>query len=539
MSEQATPIAEAVRAPAAGAPPSLAFADTDGAAKYLKSLVLLPVPQAYQALMGQMRALAGAEFSPRERGTIAELARDQAAHLHTELARRYAGKPQPASEREQEAADQAIALWQALWEQYSACLKPLLEGDPELQGVKAKLLQRGLYVGKQLVLVHGLARRIPPASLWQELHAYYRLAEMLDCTVTAVSDELMPHAVGISCYSTYSHALLLGLADCCALSVRHVELTDRWLGQWARKVFPYAQQRETEGPVLLIDLDGAEGAILAAEPHAGAAGLRFGYPGKLATSVRGRLKRLAAGATPAELHLGHEVSNEQATALLNHLEQRWCHPHKAPVHTRVDRVELAAGGLLAAYFRVGGRSFDRADPLGRLTFHGTQHLQTLGALTDYDRNKEEAERNWPWERWQGAYQWREAALARREGGHYRWYFDQLVAVRDGEHTRLGYVVRIACGSAGDIALSLRLWAGAPKTLAMRSASTAFNEEPPMPALLLAETPEEPATLIVGPRMFTAGRTLRSLDPGPERKFRLTRLVQRGADFERVAFEETA
>jgi hypothetical protein len=31
--------------------------------------------------------------------------------------------------------------------------------------------------------------------------------------------------------------------------------------------------------------------------------------------------------------------------------------------------------------------------------------------------------------------------------------------------------------------------------------------------------------------------LRTLD-SPERRFRLTRLVQRGADFERLAFEET-
>jgi hypothetical protein len=39
--------------------------------------------------------------------------RDLIAHLHTELARRYAGKGQPAVDRELEAAEQAIALWQA------------------------------------------------------------------------------------------------------------------------------------------------------------------------------------------------------------------------------------------------------------------------------------------------------------------------------------------------------------------------------------------------------------------------------------------
>jgi hypothetical protein len=182
--------------------PPLAFADADGAKRWAKSLMVTGVDPLYESILGQLRALSKATFAPRERATISEVMRDQVAHLHTELARRYAGKPQPAADRELDAANQAIALWHALWEQYSACLKPLLEGDAELHGVRAKLLQRGLYVGKQLVLVHGLARRAVPATLWQELHAYYRLAEMLDCAVTAVSDELTPHAVGISCYST-------------------------------------------------------------------------------------------------------------------------------------------------------------------------------------------------------------------------------------------------------------------------------------------------------------------------------------------------
>jgi hypothetical protein len=174
--------------------PSLAFADADGAKRWAKSLMVTGVGPLYEAIHGQLRAVSKAAFTPRERATIAEIMRDQVSYLHTELARRFAGKPQPGAERELEAANQAVALWHALWEQYSACLKPLLEGDAELQGVKAKLLQRGLYVGKQLVLVHALARRAVPPALWQELHAYYRLTEMLDCSVTAVSDEMTPHA---------------------------------------------------------------------------------------------------------------------------------------------------------------------------------------------------------------------------------------------------------------------------------------------------------------------------------------------------------
>ena len=73
------------------------------------------------------------------------------------------------------------------------------------------------------------------------------------------------------------------------MTVRQIELTDRWLGQWSRKLFPYGKQRETEGAVVLIDLDGPSGAALAPmTPKDAPAALRFGYPGKLSTSVRGR-----------------------------------------------------------------------------------------------------------------------------------------------------------------------------------------------------------------------------------------------------------
>ena len=441
--------------------PALAFADAESAKRWAKSLMVTGVGPLYDAILGQLRALSAASFAARERATIAEVMRDQVAHLHTELARRFAGKPQPAADREQDAADQAIALWHALWEQYSACLKPLLEGDTELHGVKAKLLQRGLYVGKQLVLVHGLARRAVPASLWQELHAYYRLTEMLDCAVTAVSDELTPHAVGISCYSTYCHALLLGLADPYAMSIRQIELCDRWLSQWARKIFPYAQQRETEGPIMLIDLDGNTGAALVGTvPVDPPRSMRFGYPGKLATSVRGRLKRLAAGASPAELQLGHDTSVESCTALLSHLDAHWYQLPRRSAESHVAWQELVTGGVPAAYFRVGGRTFDRQDAsAGRLTFQGAQYLQTLGALTDYDRFREDAERNWPWERWQGTCERRDAILVRNDHGCYRWFLDQLVVARDDEHVCLGHVTRVCMGAHGEFSISVALLAG--------------------------------------------------------------------------------
>jgi hypothetical protein len=527
-------------ADSAEAPPSLAFADVDGAKRWANGLPLLPVGQAYDALVGQLKSLAAATIAPRERATLAEVLREPAFHLHTELARRFAGKPQPAGERELAAAEQAIALWHAVWEQYSLCLKPLLEGDTELAGVKAKLLQRGLAVGKQLVLVYGLARRLPPPSLWHEIHAYYRLAEMLECAVQAVSDDLAPDAVGISCYSTYSHALLLALADPCSMTVRQIEIADRWLAQWARKVFPYATQRETEGVSIVVDLDGgAPASLVAAPPRQPPESMRFCYPGKLATSVRGRLKRLAQGASPAELALGHDLSVEQAIALLSHLDAHWYQLRRTGAAAATMTIELCGGGVPGAFFRVGGRTFDRKDPLGRLTYQGSQHLATLGALTDYDRFREEAERNFAWERWQGRYEWRDAAVTRVDGAQHRWFLEQLVSLRDDERTRLGWVTRVALDAGGSLSVELKAWPGVPRTYAVRPMSSAFSEDPPIPVLELAESPDEPASLVVPPRTFSPGRQLRSMNAGPERVFKLTKLLQRGADFERVAFEENA
>jgi hypothetical protein len=531
----AEPVSADAAAPPADRPAPL-FVDAEGAARWVKTLPVADVHAVYGDVLEQLRALVTVELPPRERARVAEVLRQQVAYLHTELARRYAGKPQPAGVRDRESTEQAIALWQALWEQYSACLKPLLEGDPDLETVKAKLLQRGLYVGKELVLVYGLARRIPPAALWQELHAYYRLVEILECAASAVSDPLLPNGVGISCYSTYSHALLLGLADPCAMSIKQIQLADRWLEMWARKVHPAAVKRDTDGPVIVVDLDGATGASLVAAATADpAASLRFAYADKLATSVRGRLKRLQSGANPAELQLGHDCSVGQCTTLLSYLDWRWYQPPRQVEAAAPTSLSLCSGGLDAAYYRVGGRTFDRRGPLRPFGPPNAQHLASLDALTDYDRGRDKAERTWVWERWEGACEWREATLTRTDAAHYRWHLEQLAIVDDGERVRAGYVTRVAQDDDDRLALTLRLWSGAPKTLSLRPASSALAEEPPMPALLLAETPDDKACLILPPRTFNPGRMLSTVEGGPERRYRLTRLLQRGSDFERIAF----
>jgi hypothetical protein len=328
------------------------------------------------------------------------------------------------------------------------------------------------------------------------------------------------------------------------MSVRQIELTDRWLAMWARKVFPYVQQRETEGPVIIVDLDGGAGAVLVGSVRSDpATSMRFGYPGKLATSVRGRLKRLQSGANPAELQLGHDCSIEQCSTLLGHLDSRWYQIPRRRSDLPERTIELCSGGLPAAYFRASGHTFERTHPAGRLSFAEAQKLQTLGAVPDYDRGRESSETEWPWEQWEGTCERRDASVVRTSDPRHRWMLDQLAILRTGGELRTGYVTRVALGAdgqlgaEGQLALTLRMWSGNPVAMTLLPLSAASSDDPPLPALWFDETPDDKASLVLPPRTFNPSRVLRSLDVGPARRFRLTRLLQRGIDFERAAFDE--
>jgi len=202
---------------------------------------------------------------------------------------------------------------------------------------------------------------------------------------------------------------------------------------------------------------------------------------------------------------------------------------------------MCGGGLPGTFFRITGKSFEKSDPLGRTgVYEGGRrglHLQGLSAVTTYDRGREDAERAWPWERWEGVQDAREVTLMRVSGDQHRWFLEQLVLMRtDTEPLRLGYVTRVARSDNGDIHVAVRLYAGKPQALAVSPLTNALTEDPPVPCVLLPETADDKASLILPPRTFSPARMVRTVDGGPERKYRLTRVLQRGGDFERVSFE---
>src|SRR6476469_6088736 len=131
--------------------PPPAFIDESGCNGWLSTFPLTNVGLAQESLTAQLKRMAAAELDPLQRVRICEWLRETVQFLHTELAKRFTDRPLPLTEVEMQAWRQCLQLWTALWENYSECLRPLLERDPRMDGWAARTVQRGLFVGKQIV----------------------------------------------------------------------------------------------------------------------------------------------------------------------------------------------------------------------------------------------------------------------------------------------------------------------------------------------------------------------------------------------------
>jgi len=70
------PDAPLVVPPPVAARPKAAFTDADGASRWVKTLPMLQVGQAHEALTGQLALLGEAQMPARERAKIAEIFRE-------------------------------------------------------------------------------------------------------------------------------------------------------------------------------------------------------------------------------------------------------------------------------------------------------------------------------------------------------------------------------------------------------------------------------------------------------------------------------
>lgn len=527
--------------PQPGAEQAPAFTSARTCRDWLSVQPLANAPQAQALLLRQLNLLNRHAIGAAERLKILELLRDPIAFAQTASARRFAGRPLPLAAPEQAGMDANRSLWQAVQTGYLHSLQACLDGDSDMLPHAALAAQRAIGALRAELLDIYRAPIDPPATLWRTLHRIYAAAEKLGAVAHPVSDTLQTAHPASSVAADYAQTLLLHRASPFELSARQLMQVERWLQRWGGKVVVLTgPPLEPRVPPLIVDLAGDRPEVTL--PRIGGE-LRWLDLSDLSRSIKKRIGRLQRGDSPVSLGLGEDCVQPSCENLLKHLYQYWFKGGATRQHPRRagNGACRLVTGFDAIHYYLSGKIFRQPGQSAAVSKQQADEIATFGRVATRHEDDYSQMHGFMVEEWQvldeSAAGFRLARPLLQSGG--RIGGGQLVALQpDGAR---GFLLAVARWSriAGNTELQtgMNILAGVPQAVAVRgSGLSAANEKyrpgfvlPPVPAL------HEPASVIVPAGWFRAARII-ELYTESSRQIRLTRLLDRGSDFERAAFD---
>jgi hypothetical protein len=516
------------------------FSDPATAKAWLENVPLANVAAAQHQLRVQIEEFNRAAAKPVTRLAVLETLREAVNFVQIEQARRFANRALPMAEAESAIFADTLDLWEQMRIGYLRCLQAAVAGDAGTRAQGALICQRLLAFSGLKMFHHYRAYRQVPGREWRALHAAYVAAERLGVAETAVKDYLNRDVHDTSPRIAYVRALLMGMANPNEMSQRQLTFTAYLLERWAHKVEVRASPPdEGDIPPLVVDVagDGApeRGGAAAAEP-------RYLDVTKLARSLRNRIGLLRKGESPAKLALGEDCVQPSCEQLLVFLYRQWCQPRapRAAERRRVADTAQCCNDIAAIHYYVSGRVF-RQPGERELTQQEREQIATFGRLSTRDEDDYSAAHGFVLEHWQLQDESAQGLkMIRRAGTPGRRYVTgQLVAVRpaDSKSFMLGQVRWLAQSEEGDLYCGVRLMPGLPAATAVRPTGLNIRDATYVPALSLTAVPAlgAPPSLVLASGWFKPKRVVEVWVEAPVR-VRLTELLERGADFERVAYE---
>lgn len=527
----------------------LEFVDARGFKDWLKLVPMINVRQAHEDILDALTRLNQSPVLPIERLKMLELLRDPVALLQEENAKRYFGKPFPLAEAENAIWRANVKLWMAMSTGYRHCWKAALTDEVTVADHSALCGQRALRYASLALREHHLAYRAVPTERWQDLFMLYQLAQDAGIAGKIVKDSLNRQTELSSVNAAFIQALLLASANPSAMPVRQIAWTDRLLDRWSNQAgLLMAPPADVERGVLAFRLDEAGELKRHEKPPVGPT-WRYVDIEPIGRSIKKRIKYLRAGESPAQLGLGEEYAAGSAEQNLINLYQEWCDlPIERGMPRRSVREDSPAAkvglGLVPAHAVIAGKIFKQPDEPVEVRGRAISDYQLFGGQSHHlaaaQQAKETAGAPPDHEFWHID---NESALGfklnRSEAGG-RIIHNQLVAIqpRPDQAFVAGTVRWLLEGANGDITMGVRILPGVPRPVAVRATGLNTFSNRFTQALLLPTMPALHAlsSLLLPPTWFKPGRIIEIHVDGQVRKVRLDQLIERGQDFERVAYQ---
>lgn len=558
-------IAGIIALPPTGTGTAPRFSDPQSCQAWIKCLPLLNTALAQAQLLEQLRLLNGFTFAGATRFTLLESLQVPVRLVQSESAKLFAGKPLPLAAQEQKASDATHALWQELLMGYLRCHESLLADSESMPTRNAMIFQRALAILADDFSDLVRSGRLPPTSIWRLAHALYAgseafgvarlpVADPLRETQTRenAADTLIGHRPA-SPAMTYVELVLLAAASLHEFVPRHQGWIMNWARRWAAKVGVLAAPPEmTASLPLCVDLAGE--APPGFMPPSGP-GARWLDTAELRRSMKKRLVLLARGepgVTPESLGLGEDCTMPSGGEVLRRIYPRWV---KGGVHRRYQRHPLSGtcrfvAGINAVHYYVAGHQSFR--PPGSTTEdelrRQREELAMFGRVATRFEEQYSHDQGFRLESWTLVEDWglydrseEGVCLVRpidHDGG--RLGIGQLVALQPAmsSHMQLG-VLRWTQLRGELLVAGIQLLPGRPQPVAVRRTGVRATPDSYQRGFILPEQAEYglSSALILPPGSFKPGRIMESWTPISTCRFKLDRILERGADFERATCVE--
>ena len=534
--------------PSAGADQPPAFTNAAECGAWLATVPLADAVQAQAMFLRQANLLNRLTLAARERLDILELLRNAIHEAQEEYSRKFAGKPLPLTPPEQAAYDSCRTLWHALATGYMRCADACIAGEADMRPQAALVLQRALAALVAEQFETHRAGQVPAPEHWRVLHQLYAAAEQLNVADREVPDaQRLGNAPG-SPAAAYVEALLLAAASLHEHAQRQIAWVARWARRWAAKVRVLAAPPTLSTQAIPLCVDIASDRPAGFMP-VNSEGARWLETAELRRSLKKRLTLLEQGESPARLNLGSDCTQPACEQLLKHVYQRWC---KGGAIRGFERRPATGScrfivGVEAIHYYLSDRkpfkqpSASDIDLLRR----ERDEIATFGRISTHRDEHFSEQQGYAVEQWQVLENWhmvdasatgmRISRPVRQSGirlGH-----GQLVAAcpADAQSFLLGCVRWVLVADA--LQAGVYFFPGRPEPVALRGSGPAAGGEKYRQAFLLPEVTAlgQEASVVMSVGSFKLGKAMEIL-AGQSRQIRLTRLIERGADYERAAYE---